>query len=44
MLFSFDDAEQRKRWSNFPVSFVPRSGISLKDMNDASAVGRHGPG
>jgi hypothetical protein len=35
VLFSFDDEEQRKRWSNFPVSFVPRSGISLKEMNSA---------
>lgn len=35
VLFSFDDQEQRKRWSNFPVSFVPRGGISLKDMNSA---------
>ncbi len=34
-LFAFDDQEQRKRWSNFPVSFVPRGGISLKDMNAA---------
>jgi len=32
-LFSFDDEEQRKRWSNFPVSFVLRGGITLKDMN-----------
>ncbi len=32
--FSFDDEEQRKRWSNLPVSFVRRSGINLKDMND----------
>lgn len=35
VLFSFDDEEQRKRWSNFPVSFVPRGGISLKEMNSA---------
>jgi hypothetical protein len=33
VLFSFDDQEQRKRWSNFPVAIVPRGGISLKDMN-----------
>ena len=33
VLFSFDNEEQRKRWSNFPVSFVPRGGISLKEMN-----------
>ena len=33
VLFAFDDEEQRKRWSNLPVSFVPRGGISLKEMN-----------
>ncbi|HEX4748830.1 MAG TPA: DUF3500 domain-containing protein [Bryobacteraceae bacterium] len=33
VLFSFDDQEQRKRWSNFPVAMVPRGGISLKEMN-----------
>lgn len=35
VLFSFNDQEQRKRWSNFPVSFVPRGGINLKDMTPA---------
>jgi Protein of unknown function (DUF3500) len=35
VLFSFDDQEQRKRWSNFPVVMVPRGGISLKEMNAA---------
>ncbi len=35
VLFSFDDQQQRKRWSNFPVSFVRRGGINLRDMNDA---------
>ena len=35
VLFSFDDQEQRKRWSNFPVAVVPRGGINLKDMNSA---------
>ncbi|HEX4227860.1 MAG TPA: DUF3500 domain-containing protein [Bryobacteraceae bacterium] len=33
VLFSFDDQEQRKRWSNFPTGFVPRSGINLKEMS-----------
>jgi hypothetical protein len=32
VLYSFDDAPQRARWSNFPTGFVPRGGISLKDM------------
>src|SRR6201996_7149528 len=33
VLYSFDDEEQRKRWSNLPTGFVPRGGISLKEMN-----------
>ena len=33
VLFSFDDEQQRARWSNFPTGFVPRGGISLKEMN-----------
>ncbi len=35
VLYAFDDEKQRANWSNFPVSFVPRGGISLKDMNAA---------
>jgi hypothetical protein len=35
VLFSFDDEQQRKRWSNFPITIVPRAGISFKDMNPA---------
>jgi hypothetical protein len=35
VLFAFDDEKQRANWSNFPVSFVPRGGIPLKDMNPA---------
>jgi hypothetical protein len=33
VLFAFDDEQQRVRWSNFPTGFVPRGGISLKEMN-----------
>ncbi len=33
VLFAFDDAQQRARWSNLPTGFVPRGGISLKEMN-----------
>lgn len=33
VLYVWDDAEQRARWSNFPTGFVPRGGISLKQMN-----------
>jgi hypothetical protein len=33
VLFAYDDEEQRKRWSNFPITIVPRAGMSFKDMN-----------
>jgi|SRR5271166_549601 len=33
VLYAFDDAKQRARWSNFPTGFVPRGGISLKQMS-----------
>ena len=32
VMYAFDDDSQRARWSNFPTGFVPRGGISLKDM------------
>jgi hypothetical protein len=35
VLFAFDDQQQRKRWSNFPVTMVPRAGIAMKDMTPA---------
>ncbi len=35
LLLPFDDQKQRANWSNLPVTFVPRAGISLKDMNAA---------
>jgi Protein of unknown function (DUF3500) len=35
VLFAFDDAKQRANWSNLPVTFVPRAGLSLKDLNPA---------
>jgi Protein of unknown function (DUF3500) len=35
VLYSFNDEKQRATWSNLPTSFVPRGGISLKDMNPA---------
>ncbi len=35
VMFAFDDEKQRATWSNLPVSFVPRNGISLKEMNAA---------
>jgi hypothetical protein len=35
VLFAFDDQKQRANWSNLPVTFVPRAGVSLKEMNAA---------
>jgi hypothetical protein len=35
VLFAFDDDKQRARWSNLPVTMVPRGGVSLKEMNTA---------
>lgn len=32
VIYSFDDATQRARWSNFPTGFVPRGGMSLEQM------------
>jgi hypothetical protein len=32
-LFAFDDEKQRANWSNFPTSFVPRAGVSLKELS-----------
>ena len=33
VVYAFDDATQRARWSNFPTGFVPRGGMSLKQMS-----------
>ena len=33
--FAFNDEEQRKRWSNLPISIVPRKGLSLGGLNPA---------
>jgi hypothetical protein len=35
VMSAFDDEQQRKRWSNLPTSFVPRGGVSLKEMTEA---------
>jgi hypothetical protein len=35
VLFAFDDAGQRARWSNLPTAMVPRGGISLAQMSPA---------
>ncbi|HEV8543232.1 MAG TPA: DUF3500 domain-containing protein [Verrucomicrobiae bacterium] len=31
--FAFNDAAQRKRWSNLPVSMVSRAGVRMGDLN-----------
>jgi hypothetical protein len=35
VLFAYDDEQQRKRWSNFPISIVPRAGLSMGELNTA---------
>lgn len=35
VVYAFNDEQQRARWSNFPTGFIPRGGISLKQMNAA---------
>lgn len=35
VLFAFDDEKQRARWSNLPITIVPRAGLSLRAMNPA---------
>ena len=35
VVYAFDDAPQRARWSNFPTGVVARGGISLKQMSAA---------
>ena len=33
VVYAYNDAQQRARWSNFPTGFVPRGGINLKQMS-----------
>jgi hypothetical protein len=33
--FAFNDAEQRKRWSNLPTSMVKRAGLKMGELNAA---------
>ncbi len=33
VVYAFDDAAQRARWSNFPTGVVARGGLSLKQMS-----------
>src|SRR5436190_17967730 len=38
-VFDFKDAEQRKRWSNLPVSSVPRAGLRMGDLTQPQREG-----
>jgi hypothetical protein len=33
VLFDFNDAAQRKKWSNLPTTMVPRAGLKMGDLN-----------
>jgi hypothetical protein len=35
VLYTFDNEQQRARWSNLPTGFVPRGGINLRQMTPA---------
>src|SRR4051812_29838425 len=35
VLFAFDDAKQRVRWSNLPTRFVQRAGLSMGELSPA---------
>jgi hypothetical protein len=35
VLFAFEDEKQRVRWSNLPITIVPRAGLSLGELNAA---------
>src|SRR5215475_3596956 len=35
VMFAFDDKEQRTRWSNLPVTMVPRAGLKMGELNAA---------
>src|SRR5689334_19290112 len=35
VLFSFDDHEQRARWSNLPTTMVRRAGLSMGELSSA---------
>ena len=35
VLYAFGNEQQRERWSNLPTGFVPRGGISLREMTPA---------
>lgn len=38
VMYTFDDATQRAKWSNFPTGVVARGGINLKSMSAAQQL------
>jgi hypothetical protein len=36
--FDFNDAAQRKRWSNLPINMAERRGLRMGDLNQISAT------
>jgi hypothetical protein len=38
VLYSYNDEEQRARWSNFPTGFVQRGGLRLKDLSESQSA------
>src|SRR5690242_13778126 len=39
VLFAFNDAKQRVRWSNLPTKMVPRAGLSMGELNATQRAG-----
>jgi len=37
VVFGFDDAKQRVRWSNLPVRMVPRAGLTMGEFERRAA-------
>src|SRR5713226_6101071 len=35
VLFEFNDAAQRMKWSNLPTTMVPRAGLKMGDLSEA---------
>ncbi len=42
VIYPYGDEQQRARWSNFPTGFVPRGGLSLKQMTPAQRAAAEG--
>src|SRR5712671_1023942 len=42
VLFDFNDAAQRMKWSNLPVTMVPRAGLKMGDLSGPQRKGAMG--